>query len=170
MPVDFFSDCKKQDCEVDLFGLCDDSKDGDNKPAYINIDDSNKWIATVHNNNLICISFYAIDGCVSWNRENGKQSGKCDGMLCYDNNRNVLFVELKNRNIDNKEWRTDARNQLKETIECFLKSYDKASFDKIEAYICNKRHLKNQRYSQFCNNFKKDTDITLRINREIEIP
>ena len=169
MPVDFFRDCKKQDCEVALFGLCDDSKDGEHKPAYIDIDDSSKWIANVHNENSSCISFYAIDGCVSWRREDGKESGKCDGMLCYDNNRNVLFVELKNRTTDKKAWRSDAKDQLKDTIAYFLRFYDKATFDKIEAYICNKRHLRNQRYAQFCDNFKKDTSITLHVTREIEV-
>ncbi|MBO4482132.1 MAG: hypothetical protein J5719_06220 [Bacteroidales bacterium] len=169
MPVDFFKDCKKQDCEVALFGLCDDSVDGEHKPAYVDVEDSSKWIANVHNENEICISFYAIDGCVSWKREDGTESGKCDGMLCYDNNRKTLFVELKNRTINKKAWRTDARDQLKDTIACFLKNYDRASFDKVEAYISNKKHLMNQRFSQFCDNFKEDTSITLHVTREIYV-
>ncbi len=169
MPVDFFRDCKKQDCKASLFGLCDDSNDGDTKSAYINVDELSKWIAIVHNENVLCISFYVIDGCVSWRREDGKEAGKCDGMLCYDNNRNVLFVELKNRTIERKTWRTDARDQLKDTILCFLRFNDRKYFDKIEAYICNKKHLKSCRYAQFCNNFKKDTSVTLHVNRIIVI-
>lgn len=169
MPVDFFKDCKRQDCEEVLFGLCDDTQDGNHKPAYIDKNDSCKWIATVHNDNSLCVSFYAIDGCVSWNREDGKASGKCDGMLCYDDCKKVLFVELKNRTTDNKAWRKDAKDQLKDTLAYFLKFHDKADFCKIEAYICNKRHLKKERYMQFCNNFKNETSVTLHVNREIVI-
>lgn len=169
MPVDFFKDCKRQDCEEVLFGLCDDTQDGNHKPAYIDKNDSCKWIATVHNDNSLCVSFYAIDGCVSWNRDDGKESGKCDGMLCFNDYKNVLFVELKNRTIDSKAWRKDAKDQLMDTLTCFFKRYNKDDFNKIEAFICNKRHFKNERYMQFCNNFKKETSVPLHINREIVI-
>mgnify|MGYP003410036972 CR=1 FL=1 len=170
MLIDFFRDCPKRDCENSLFGLCDDSKDGDTKPAYIDTVDSNKWIAIVHNENLMKVSFYVIDGCVSWERRYGGDSGKCDGMLCYDNNRNVLFVELKNRNVKYRDWRVDARNQLAETVAYFLEHNNRANFNSIKAYICNKKHLVNQRYAQFCDNFKQNTSITLYVSREIVIP
>ena len=169
MPVNFFRDCKRQDCKDVLFGLCDDTQDDKHKPAYIDINDSCKWIATVHNNNSLCVSFYAIDGCISWDRDEGNESGKCDGMLCYDNLKNILFVELKNRSTNRSVWRKDAKEQLKDTLTYFFKHHSKDDFNKIEAFICNKRHLKKERYMQFCNNFKKETSITLHVNREIVI-
>ena len=138
-------------------------------PAYIDNDDSCKWIATVHNNNSLCISFYAIDGRISWNRDDGSESGKCDGMLCYNNLKNILFVELKNRSTNRSVWRKDGKSQLKDTLTYFFKHHSKDDFNKIEAYICNKQHLKQNSYRQFCNNFKEETSVTLHVNREIVI-
>lgn len=169
MPIDFFRDCKRFESNNTKLGLCDDSSEGETLTAYMDEKDSSKWIAIVNNKKSLLLAFYAVDGCVSWLRGDGTESGKCDGMLCYDENRNVIFVELKDRTIKNNAWRTDARNQLKETILYFKEHYDISFFRKIEAYICNKRHLKKQRYAQFCNNFKIDTDIHLHISREIMI-
>ena len=63
----------------------------------------------------------------------------------------------------------DAKNQLKETISYFMEHNDISMLNKIEAYICNKKQLKEQRYAQFCNNFKIDTGFHLHISREIQI-
>ena len=63
----------------------------------------------------------------------------------------------------------DAKNQLKETISYFMEHHDTPFLNKIEAYICNKKQLKEQRYAQFCNNFKIDTGFHLHISREIQI-
>lgn len=169
MPIDFFKNCKRSESKNIRLGLCDDSKDGQTKPAYIDENDSSKWIAIVHNKKSFLLGFYAIDGCISWLRDDGTVSGKCDGMLCYDDNRNVLFVELKDRTMRNKEWRSDAKSQLKETISYFIEHHDISHLKKIEAFICNKRQLKEQRYAQFCNNFKLETGIHLYVSREIPI-
>lgn len=169
MPIDFFRDCDRFESTQARFGLCDDSTEGETLPAYIDEDDSSKWIAVVNNKRLLLLAFYAIDGCVSWVRSNGTESGKCDGMLCYDGNRNVIFVELKDRTLRNKGWRMDAKNQLKETISYFMEHHDTPLLNKIEAYICNKKQLKEQRYAQFCNNFKIETGVHLYVSREIII-
>lgn len=169
MPIDFFKDCIRSESNNAVFGLCDDSKDGETKPAYIDESDSCKWIAIVSNKDSSLLSFYAIDGCVSWLRKDGTETGKCDGMLWHENHRNVIFAELKDRTLRSNEWRKDARDQLKETISYFVEHHDVSSFKKIEAYICNKKHLKEQRYAQFCNNFKIDTGYRLHVSREIQI-
>jgi len=169
MPIDFFRDCNSFESTQARFGLCDDSTEGETRPAYIDEDDSSKWIAVVNNKRLLLLAFYAIDGCVSWVRVNGTESGKCDGMLCYDGNRNVIFVELKDRTLRNKGWRMDVKNQLKETISYFMEHNDTSMLNKIEAYICNKKQLKEQRYAQFCNNFKIETGVHLYVSREIII-
>lgn len=169
MPIDFFRDCNRFESNKTKLGLCDDSTEGETKSAYIDEDDSSKWIAIINNRKSLLIAFYAIDGCVSWLRNDGTESGKCDGMLCYDGNRNVLFVELKDRTMRNREWRTDAKSQLKETISYFIEHHDISHLKKIEAFICNKRQLKEQRYAQFCNNFKLETGIHLYVSREIPI-
>ena len=169
MSIDFFKDCNRSESSNVRFGLCDDSKEGQTMPAFIDENNSPKWIAIVYNKKSLLLEFYAIDGCISWLRNDGTASGKCDGMLCYDDNRNVLFVELKDRTMRNKEWRVDAKSQLKETISYFIEHHDTTHLNKIEAYICNKKQLKEQRYAQFCNNFKIETGIHLHISREILI-
>lgn len=169
MLIDFFRDSNRTECSNAIFGLCDDSTEGKTRPAYIDENDSSKWIAVIKNMESLLLAFYPIDGCISWLRADGTESGKCDGVLCYDSNRNLFFIELKNRTLRNKSWRTDARNQLKETLSYFVEHYDESNYNKIEAYICNKRQLKEQRHSQFCNNFKIDTGFHLHVSREIEI-
>ena len=56
-----------------------------------------------------------------------------------------------------------------ETISYFINHHETSIFNKIEAYICNKKQLKEQRYAQFCNNFKINTGIHLHVSREILI-
>ena len=50
-----------------------------------------------------------------------------------------------------------------------MEHHDTPLLNKIEAYICNKKQLKEQRYAQFCNNFKIETGVHLYVNREIII-
>lgn len=90
-------------------------------------------------------------------------------MLTYHERKNIIFVELKVCKVTDDDWRDDAKEQLKETFEKFFSIYNRSDFQHIEAYICNKRQIHQQRYSVCENNFKKETGITLRVKKEIDI-
>ncbi|MBQ3688396.1 MAG: hypothetical protein II937_00850 [Bacteroidales bacterium] len=169
MPLDFFKRKFVDQTDEKVFGLCDDSTDGNTLPAYLDVsDDLEKWIAIVKNEPQILVEFYPIDGFISWKRTDGTMSGRCDGMLCFNEKKNIIFVELKGRKVKG-DWRDDGKTQLKETLEKFFSINNRLDFQCIEAYICNKRQLLKQRYSAFEQNFKTETGITLRVKREIEI-
>ena len=168
MPVDFFKRKFIDQTDEKEFGLCDDSTDGVTKPAYLDVDDRKKWIAIVKNEPQYEVEFYPIDGCISWKRTDGTMSGKCDGMLSFDDKKNIIFVELKGRNLKG-DWRADGKSQLKETLEKFFSIYKKSDFQCVEAYICNKRQLLNQRYAVLEDSFKNETGVMLRVKREIDL-
>ena len=168
MQVDFFKRKFIDKTDAEEFGLCDDSTDGVTKPAYLDVDDRKKWIAIVKNEPQYEVEFYPIDGCISWKRTDGTMSGKCDGMLSFDDKKNIIFVELKGRNLKG-DWRADGKSQLKETLEKFFSIYKRSDFQCVEAYICNKRQRLNQRYAVLEDSFKKETGVTLRVKREMSI-
>ena len=169
MPVDFFKRKFIDKTDEKEFGLCDDSTAGVTKPAYLDVsDDREKWIAIVKNEPQYEVEFYPIDGCISWKRTDGTMSGKCDGMLSFNDRQNLIFVELKWRNIKG-DWRAHGKSQLKETLEKFFSIYDKTKFQRVEAYLCNKQQLLHQRFAVFEQNFKNETGIILRVKREIDL-
>ena len=168
MPIDFFTQGQKGTSEKELLGICDDTIERNKKPAYIDESNQNKWIAEVHNRNKKSIDFYAIDCCITWYLENGDFANACDGMLAYNENQNIIFVELKNRNPENKQWRIKAEKQLKSTIECFQNNHDTDGV-LIKAYVCNKQALFDEGVEEYLEKFKDDTGVTLRVFREIEI-
>ena len=169
MQVNFFKRKFIDKTDEKEFGLCDDSTEGKTLPAYLDVsDDRNKWIAIVKNEPQFLVEFYPIDGCISWKRTDGTMSGKCDGMLSFNDKKNIIFVELKWRNLKG-DWRADGKSQLKETLEKFFSIYDRSDFLRVEAYICNKRQILNQRYTAFEDNFRKETGVSLRVKREIEV-
>ena len=168
MQVDFFKRKFIDKTDAMEFGLCDDSTDGVTKPAYLDVDDSKKWIAIVKNEPQYVVEFYPIDGCISWKRADGTMSGRCDGMLAFHDKKNIIFVELKGRNLKG-DWRAHGKSQLIETLEKFFSIYKRFDFQCVVAYICNKRQLLNQRYAVLEDSFKKETGVTLRVKREILI-
>lgn len=168
MQVDFFKRKFIDKTDAMEFGLCDDSTDGVTKPAYLDVEDREKWIAIVKNEPQYEIEFYPIDGCISWKRADGTMSGKCDGMLSFDDKKNIIFVELKCRNLGG-DWRAHGKSQLIETLEKFFSIYKRSDFQCVVAYICNKRQRLNQRYAVLEDSFKKETGVTLRVKREILI-
>lgn len=171
MQVDFFKRKFIDQTDAKEFGLCDDSIDGDTQPAYLDALEENreKWIAIVNNESQFWVEFYPIDGCLTWKRADGSISGRCDGLLCFNDKKNIIFVELKDRVKRNKDWKTHGKSQLKETLEKFFSIYDKTKFQRVEAYLCNKQQLLHQRFAVFEQNFKKETGITLRVKREIDL-
>jgi len=78
-----------------LFGLCDDQQ---GSIAYTNLDDPNKWIATVKNDRSTRLIFTAIDKCIIKDNEQIGM-GRCDCMLTSEEH--ILFVELKDQR---KSW------------------------------------------------------------------
>ncbi|MBR4272640.1 MAG: hypothetical protein IKP73_13105 [Bacteroidales bacterium] len=169
MPVDFFKRKFIDKTDEKEFGLCDDSTAGVTKPAYLDVDDRKKWIAIVKNEPQYEVEFYPIDGCLTWKRTDGSISGRCDGMLSFSDMKNIIFVELKYRELHNKDWRTHGKSQLIETLEKFFSIYDKTKFQRVEAYLCNKQQLLHQRYTAFEQNFKNETGIILRVKRVIDL-
>ena len=133
MPVDFFKRKFIDKTEAKEFGLCDDSIDGDTQPAYLDALEENceKWIAIVNNESQLLVEFYSIDGFLYWKRIDGTDSGKCDGMLCFNDKKNIIFVELKCQSGDS--WRSHGKSQLKETLEKFFSIYDRTQFLRVEA-------------------------------------
>ena len=168
MMVDFFKRKFIDKTDEPTFGLCDDSTEGNTLPAYLDVSDREKWIAIVNNELRLIVEFYPIDCCISWKRTDGTMAHRCDGVLSFNDRKNIIFVELKGRT-SKRDWRTDAKSQLNETIEKFFSIYPKSDFKKVEAYICNKRQLQNQRFTAFEQLFKNETGITLRVKREIEV-
>ena len=152
-----------------LFGLCDDlplPPPDTSLPAYVNVVDSDKWIAEVNNPRGIEVKFKAIDNCVPSFRLNGDQESRCDGMLLYENN--LTFVELKDS--ASGGWIAKGRNQLIITIQNFSANNDIATYSKIEAYICNKqRPLTVVNISNELQKFKDETGCILKVDRNIFI-
>lgn len=169
MPIDFFTQANKNSSNKELFGLCDDTTNESPKtPAYLDEVNMEKWIAEVHNRRCVNVDFFALDCCVTWKLSNGDFANVCDGMLAYNNQQNIIFVELKNRNPEHKQWKIKAEKQLKSTIQCFRDNHD-ASKMSIKAYTCNKQALFDAGEEEYLEKFKDDTGITLRVFREIEI-
>jgi len=165
MPIDFFQDVCKTESSVKKFGLCDDPPPAE-KPAYIDENDSSKWIAEVQNENEIAIEFYAVDHCVEVRRPDNKRARRCDGILKYSND--LMFVELKDRG--HTGWVVGGRKQLTETVAFLTANHDITVYTNIHARICNKqRPLAVTNCMTEVQMFKDDTTLTLIIDRTIII-
>ncbi|MFN7660239.1 MAG: hypothetical protein ACK5P3_19290, partial [Dolichospermum sp.] len=149
------------------FGLCDDPPPSEN-PAYININDSRKWIAIVENNQEINLIFTAIDKCIQILRSDGKMDNRCDGMLTYNNN--IIFVELKERKYTNSVWIDDGENQLRKIISVFINNHDLQIFKSKKAYIANSKKPQFQySHKERMQKFRNDTGFTLIIQNTIKV-
>lgn len=166
--VNFFIESNKTIVAENLFGLCDDTNGSKKSPAYIDLVDKEMWIATAFNSESIEIEFYPLDGCVKWSLPDGKQAKVCDGMLSYNQQKNIIFVELKDRNPKYKKWRIEAEEQLKSTICCYKCTYKEYSAQ-IKAYVSNKQLLFDESSEEYMERFKDKTGVTLRYSREIKI-
>lgn len=166
--IDFFIEDNKVIVAERIFGLCDDTDVVNKRPAYVALDDKNKWIAEIINENSYEISFYPLDCCVRWSLPNGEQAKVCDAMLSYNEQKNIIFIELKDRNPKHKQWRIRAEEQLKSTIDCYRTSYPESSAQ-LKAYVSNKQLLFDEGNEEFMERFKEEMGITLRYSREINI-
>lgn len=130
--MDFFqAGCQSGPFVQERFGLCDDQN---STPAYVNIDDQAKWVATVENPSLRDITFTAIDKCVIQDGDEPAR-GRCDGMLTSSDL--LYLVELKDQR---SHWQHAAIDQLESTIQFLRDAHDLSRFRHKKAYACNKRH------------------------------
>lgn len=130
--------CREAERTDRLFGLCDDQ---DGRKAYSDSDDQKKWIATVKNDNAICLVFTPIDKCIIRDNEFPGR-GRCDGMLT--SSEHLYFVELKDKA---KAWIPESIEQLESTILFFKEIHNINVFKHKKAFACNKRH--NHFYESF---------------------
>jgi hypothetical protein len=163
MGINFFVENCQSQTNQPKFGLCDDP------PAYIDTEDSNKWIAIVENNQELEVIFTAIDHCIEITRADGTMDSRCDGMLTYD--KNVIFVELKERNYRNSVWIEEGDKQLRRTISIFINNYSLEEFKSKKAYIANRKKPDFQfSHKERMQKFKNDTGFRLLIQQKIVIP
>lgn len=142
------------------FGLCDDPPPA-KKPAYIDENNQDKWIATVINNNNKIICFIAIDHCIKIKRNNGDDTRKCDCALFYEDT--IIFIELKSGK--KGKWIKDAKDQLKETIDFFEGKGFIQAYRHKKAYICNRKV--NTKTQNKMKRFFKETGYSLKIKKNI---
>jgi hypothetical protein len=167
MKVDFL----KPDCTIVIneaeFGLCDD----DNKePAFVDITDKKKWIATVVNSAPPKeIKFTAIDNCIDIYKENGEMDTRCDAILQYDSN--LLFIELKTKRAD---WKSGGLEQIEATIQKMIKEMPSFyyQFRKRKAVVANSKNI-SPAFNEFDVEqrefFKRNYKIHLQFDAKIAI-
>lgn len=157
-----------EDCESSSskkkFGLCDDPPPA-KKPAYIDENNGDKWIAIVINDLMHDVIFTAIDNCIEVKKADERMEKRCDGVLSYSST--IVFVELKQRGAPGSEWVKDAEKQLRSTIDNFEnKNPNKYIFKK--AYIANSEHPKfKESQAMRMEKFSEETGYVLRIENRI---
>lgn len=93
--VDFFiSKCQMLGITAEMFGICDDDDKAEKTPAYVSLENEEKWGAIIKNHSGKPLNFTAVDNCVVVRRDNDDMENRCDAML--SNADNLVFVELKN--------------------------------------------------------------------------
>lgn len=158
MPIDFFKPSCKTESDSNEFGLCDDPPPI-TEPAYIDENDSSKWIAIIKNSEQKTVRFYAIDNCVSILKPDGNMESRCDGLLLYSNN--LIFVELKSRK--GGQWLKKGRIQLTTIVKIFQSENDITDYDKAEAYVCNNlRPISHIGQASNIQKFKDETGLILK--------
>lgn len=170
MKINFFVERCQSKTLSPLFGLCDDPPPS-NTPAYIDTEIANqetKWIAVVKNDDEIELTFTAIDHCIDIKRENGEMDHRCDGILTSQ--KEIIFVELKERDCKNRVWIEKAQTQLKISINYFKVSQNLDIFKSKKAYIANRKKPNFQSgQMERMNRFKNETGVRLIIQNTIEI-
>lgn len=163
MSIDFFQEKCKTSSAKKRFGLCDEPP----KPAYIDENNKEHWIANVENPDKIKVDCYAIDNCLVLEKEGkGNHAKRRDLLLKYLENK-LIFIELKNRR---GSVLKQGMEQLEETIVFFKKSYVAEKYA-IKAHICNKRRpFVHQGQANKLEEFKEKTGIVLHFKNTITIP
>ncbi len=165
MAVNFSDPACVESTDRDVFGICDDPPPAETQ-AYLNFDDSSKWIAWVDNQNKKEVTFTAIDHCIKYYRPDGKIESSCDGMLQYDTT--LVFVELKDR--DGGRWLGKARDQLQITIDTYKKELGFNGLDRFYAHVANKQRPQFKAAStSLAEKFEDDTGFVLLVKDTITI-
>jgi uncharacterized protein (DUF2147 family) len=95
---------------------------------------------------------------------------RCDALLSYEkkSGKAIIFVELKQCRGGN--WKHDADDQLRETIDCFERSGEAKQYTIKKAYIANSLRPKfNEDDKIRKKKFYDDTKYSLEIKQEIQI-
>ncbi|MES2703878.1 MAG: hypothetical protein V4649_14660 [Bacteroidota bacterium] len=167
MKVNFFKPKCTQSTSEMLFGLCD--KD-DEKPAFINVDKSEKWIATVVNSAPPKrIQFTALDHCIDVLRENGDMDNRCDVLLEYETR--LLFIELKTKRAD---WKSEGLGQIEATIKRMIHELPAYyyGFKKRKAVVANPKSASpafQESDKELREFYKRNYKIHLQFDAEIKI-
>lgn len=136
MSINFFvNNCKEPIRTDKLFGLCDDQNQ---KKAFSNVENPEKWIATVKNNSPKEVVFTPLDKCFQiFKPDTNDEESLCDGMLTFKNS--LYLVELKDKE---KRWKEEAIEQLKNTIRLLYEHHPnfKSIYKFRKAYPCNRKH------------------------------
>lgn len=165
MSVNFFEAPCQSHSKRKLFGLRDDVP---GVKAKIDETDGSKWIAVVVNESMYPVTFTAIDNCIEIKREDGKMAKRCDGVLTY--NKNLIFVELKERPAKGNAWVIDGEEQLRITIGYFEDTEVAENYIDKKAYIANSEHPKfKESQRRRMDQFLTDTGYVLRIENRIKL-
>lgn len=127
----FQTGCQEGPFNQKEFGICDDQN---LTKAYVDLENREKWVATVKNPEQRPLTFTAIDKCVILDDEEAGRK-RCDGMLTTSGL--LYLVELKDKKSD---WQTDAIAQLESTIQLLRATHDLSAYTLKKAFACNKRH------------------------------
>jgi len=144
--VNFFDPaCQSGPYTAVSFGICDPQ---DSTVAYVDLDNSGDWIASVDNPQGRAITFTAIDKCVIKDHEYIGR-GRCDAMLTATDL--LYLVELKDQRIARK---ADAIEQLESTLNFLLANHDVSKYRHKKVFLCNRRKkpfavLDNERQRNF---------------------
>ncbi len=133
--VDFFAEANltesaRTDAEAYLI---------DGQPAYTTLEKDSYQEVTIKNHSCVEYQFVPIDHNIVIVNESGQTESSCDGMIYYGERRNIIFVELKDR--DRHSWINEAICQLEHTIKIFSKKCPHHLFGKKRAYASNRRHM-----------------------------
>lgn len=113
--------------------------DGHSAPAYTTSNASQKWNATIKNPKGKTFRFVPIDFNIEIDRGDGQKESSCDGMVLCQSEKFIAFVELKDVKNNGD---SDARKQLKITIQIFNENHDYKLFStkNRRAYVANVSH------------------------------
>ncbi len=170
MIIEFFKDTCKYSSSKRTFGICDDVIEGDtSQPAYLDENNGDNWIATIHNSDSRELYFFAIDNCVDFPKIKDKEAKRCDGCITYKNEI-IAFLELKSRREQGSNWVKDAEKQLRQTISVFENQHVSNNFSEKRAYAVNNmrpraRTSQVARMDKFC----EETGYLLFIKAHIDI-
>ncbi len=151
----------------ELVGVCDPAGE---IPAYSTADKNSpdKWVATIQNPESKVFQFVPVDKNIVYYREDGQKESSCDGMILYNEDTSVCFVELKD--VRTAGWLADAISQLTKTITVFNQSHDYRKFSDRTAYAanCHHPHFQNS-CRELLQEFRSKTHFRLAPQATIEI-